>query len=95
MGHEVESAADAPEALALVKIFKPEVAILDIGLPVMDGYELASQLRVELADCMPRLVALTGYGQQNDRERSTNAGFDVHLIKHVDAQVLISSIAAG
>jgi CheY-like chemotaxis protein len=68
--------------------------VLDIGLPVMDGYELARRLR-ERPDAGPgRLIALTGYGQAADRARSLEAGFDVHLIKPVDVRVLADAIAA-
>ncbi|MEO7386056.1 MAG: ATP-binding protein [Gammaproteobacteria bacterium] len=91
-GYNVQSASDGPEALQIVKTFAPDVAILDIGLPVMDGFELASRLRDELGP-MPRLIALTGYGQRNDRERSKAAGFSVHLVKPVDIEMLIDNLA--
>ncbi len=91
LGHDVQSASDGVEALSLIQTFKPEVAILDIGLPVMDGYELATRLRAELPQT-PRLIALTGYAQESDRERTTEAGFDVHLVKPVDIQKLLRSI---
>ncbi|MBA3538492.1 MAG: response regulator [Deltaproteobacteria bacterium] len=91
LGHNVITAPDGPEALKLVKAFTPDVAILDIGLPVMDGFELAVRLRAELA-APPRLIALTGYGQQSDRKRTSDAGFDVHLVKPVNLKDLISSL---
>jgi PAS domain S-box-containing protein len=90
-GHAVVAVADGPAALQAVRAFVPEVAILDIGLPVMDGFELASRLVTALA-AKPRLIALTGYGQRNDRERSARAGFDVHLVKPVDLQELIATV---
>jgi CheY-like chemotaxis protein len=68
------------------------VAVLDIGLPVMDGYELARRLR--LGDPALRLVALTGYGQAEDRARSRAAGFQEHLVKPIDGDVLLAVVAA-
>jgi signal transduction histidine kinase len=91
-GHEVAVAHDAPEALRLAGPFQPEVAVLDIGLPVMDGYELARRLR--LGDPALRLVALTGYGQAEDRARSRAAGFQEHLVKPIDGDVLLAVVAA-
>ena len=66
------------------------MAILDIGLPVMDGYELASHLRHRVADC--RLIALTGYGLEADRARSQEAGFDLHLVKPVELRRLLAAM---
>ncbi|WP_235922889.1 hybrid sensor histidine kinase/response regulator [Rugamonas aquatica] len=81
LGHTAQVAHNAAEALAAVRQRLPEVAILDIGLPDMDGYALASAIR-QLADGAPmRLVALTGYGQKEDIERALNSGFDLHLTK--------------
>jgi signal transduction histidine kinase/DNA-binding response OmpR family regulator len=90
-GHDVLIAGDGPQALRLVDDFHPDVAVLDIGLPVMDGYELARRLRARgLDQCL--LVAVTGYGQDDDRVRSREAGFDVHLVKPVDLMRLASLI---
>jgi CheY-like chemotaxis protein len=89
-GHEVETAQDGPEALRVAASFRPHTAILDLGLPVMDGYELAVKLRELLASCPPRLVALTGYGQESDKARSREAGFDVHLVKPVDLATIVA-----
>ena len=80
-GHRVDVAHDAREALKRLEQVTPDAALLDIGLPVMDGYELAQAVRSRLP--MIKLVALTGYGQANDRERSRAAGFDAHLVKPV------------
>jgi hypothetical protein len=91
-GHEVKTALDPAAALAVARDFKPEVAILDIGLPVMDGYELAQRLREELPDAHLHMIALTGYGQESDRVRSANAGFAAHFVKPVDVQRLSDSI---
>jgi signal transduction histidine kinase/DNA-binding response OmpR family regulator len=90
-GHEVVIARDALQALGLVDEFHPDVAVLDIGLPGMDGYELARRLRARgLDQCL--LIAVTGYGQDDDRVRSRAAGFDVHLVKPVDLMRLASLI---
>ncbi len=80
LGHLTRVAHDGPSALRAAEEFDPQVALLDIGLPVMDGYELARRIRVDGL----RLVALTGYGQDTDRERSSQAGFDEHLVKPVE-----------
>ena len=87
-GYAVRVAHDGPSALALVKELAPAIALLDIGLPVMDGYELAGLLKKDPALQKTRLVALTGYGQEKDRLRSSAAGFDVHLVKPIDMSVL-------
>jgi CheY-like chemotaxis protein/nitrogen-specific signal transduction histidine kinase len=87
-GQDVRVAHDGPEALAAADSFLPEVALLDIGMPGMDGYEVARRLR-ENPDLQGLfLVALTGWGQEADRRRSEEAGFDRHLIKPVDPEVV-------
>jgi len=91
-GHTVETATDPMQALALIGELRPDVAILDIGLPVMDGYELAAKIRA-LQESGPRLFALTGYGQPADRERTKQAGFTAHFVKPVDVRQLLDSIA--
>ena len=83
LGYDTRVAHDGPEALRVVSSFSPDVALLDIGLPVMDGYELAIRLREQPGLDRLRLVALTGYGQESDRRRSELAGFDAHLVKPV------------
>jgi CheY-like chemotaxis protein len=87
-GHEVESVYSAQDALERVESFKPDVVLLDIGLPGMDGYEVARRLRARPGFERVRLVALTGYGQAEDRERTRSAGFDGHLVKPVDFSLL-------
>ncbi|HXI28304.1 MAG TPA: response regulator, partial [Vicinamibacterales bacterium] len=86
-GHRVRVAYDGPDALDAVAAFTPRIALLDIGLPGMDGYELATNLRRQRGLEQVRLVAITGYGQLSDRKRATQAGFDAHLVKpvHIDA----------
>ena len=93
-GHEVTTAFHPAQALELAgSSLPPEIAILDIGLPDMDGYSLARRLRAELGGQCPRLIALTGYGQQSDKERCHAAGFDVHLAKPVDRSTLLAVLA--
>ncbi|HSY41350.1 MAG TPA: response regulator, partial [Polyangia bacterium] len=94
-GHVVTTAKDGPTALKVMKTFHADVAILDIGLPVMDGYELAGRLRAELGKELPRLIALTGYGQDSDRARAKQAGFAEHLTKPVDGGRLLGALAAA
>ena len=83
-GHEVRSVGNGPAALDLVRTFHPDVAFLDIGLPGMTGYELARRLRAMPATADILLVAVTGWGQDEDRRQSKDAGLDHHLTKPVD-----------
>jgi PAS domain S-box-containing protein len=92
-GFDVAVAHDAPAALLLADEFLPSIALLDIGLPVMDGYELARHLRARLPT-PPRLVAVTGYGDDADSARSRDAGFEVHLGKPVDFEKLVSLLGS-
>jgi CheY-like chemotaxis protein len=84
LGHHVAVATDASSALEVASRYIPDVAVLDLGLPVIDGWELATRLRMQNGWRDVRLIALTGYGQQSDRERTAAAGFDAHLIKPID-----------
>ncbi|SFD59095.1 hybrid sensor histidine kinase/response regulator [Massilia yuzhufengensis] len=93
-GHEVLVEHGSPEALARAPGFAPDVCLLDIGLPEMDGYELARRLRRNPATAHATLVAVTGYGQDQDRRDSKAAGFDHHLVKPVDMESL-ERILAG
>ncbi|HVZ33390.1 MAG TPA: ATP-binding protein, partial [Polyangiaceae bacterium] len=93
LGHVVRVAYDGPQALAIAAELEPEIAVLDIGLPVMDGYELATRLRERARARSLRLVALTGFGQDRDRARVREAGFHRHLVKPVDAQELAAALA--
>jgi PAS domain S-box-containing protein len=93
LGHEARAVYDAASAISLSEGFAPDVAILDIGLPVMDGYELAARIRARFAAVKsPRLIALTGYGLPSDRTRSAAAGFSDHLLKPVDVDRLLDAI---
>ncbi|HEY5944373.1 MAG TPA: ATP-binding protein [Kofleriaceae bacterium] len=89
LGHEPAVAHDGPAALELASSFKPDIAVLDIGLPVMNGYELARRLRETLGLEKLRLIALTGYGQDADKAQALEVGFDHHLIKPIDLNVLL------
>jgi PAS domain S-box-containing protein len=94
-GHEVRTAPDGATALDLVPAYQPEVVLLDIGLPKMDGYEVARRLRAREGGRCGLLVALTGYGQEEDRRRATEAGFDAHLVKPADLGVLHELLRQG
>ncbi len=83
LGHEVRVEFDGAAALQLVEHFHPDIALLDIGLPEMDGYELVHRLRAMLSSCPTRFIAISGYAQNEDRDRSRAAGFDAHLAKPV------------
>ncbi|MDI3286853.1 ATP-binding protein [Polyangium sp. 15x6] len=83
LGHQTRVASDGPSALRVAEKFRPDIALLDIGLPVMDGYELAHRLRERPELTRLRLIAVTGYGQESDRSLSREAGFDAHLVKPV------------
>ena len=86
-GHEVAVANDPDAALEAARARRPEIVLLDIGLPGMDGYELAKRLRREGFD-RAFLAAITGYGEDEDRRRALEAGFDSHLVKPVEPEVL-------
>lgn len=97
-GWEVLGVQGGAEALAQSPVFAPEIAVLDIGMPEMDGLTLARRLRENMGAATPRLVALTGYGQQSDRQRAKDAGFDAFLVKPVDParlEELLHRLAAG
>lgn len=92
-GHEVMVAHDGHQALAIAAIERPGVVLLDIGLPGMDGYEVCRRVRQQgLVDA--QIIAMTGYGQDRDRERSREAGFDTHTVKPVEIQELMQLLAA-
>jgi CheY-like chemotaxis protein len=91
-GYVVRTAYDGAAALACAEEFRPQIAVLDIGMPEMDGFELARQLRGRFGRAIA-LVALTGWGQENDRRRSAEAGFDFHLTKPLDPNLLNDLLA--
>ncbi|WP_176442582.1 ATP-binding protein [Noviherbaspirillum humi] len=92
-GHAVRTAYRAEQALALAASEPPEVCILDIGLPEVDGYQLARRLRECGQTCGATLIALTGYGQESDMQQSRAAGFDRHLVKPVDTRLLATELS--
>ncbi len=95
-GYRVVTASDGPQGLDLALAEPgPDVALIDIGLPGLDGYEVARRVRMRRSRGAPRLVALTGYGQPEDRRRALEAGFDAHLVKPVDPEVLIQALAGS
>jgi CheY-like chemotaxis protein len=90
-GHQVHVAHDGPQALEALGAFPAEVALLDLGLPVMDGLELARRIRAR-GGPTPRLIALTGYGQPDDRQRTAEAGFNLHLTKPIMIDDLLRAL---
>jgi CheY-like chemotaxis protein len=94
-GHRVEVAYSATDALELAKTFVPEVCLLDIGLPDFDGNELARRLRLLPQAAGATLIAMTGYGRQQDRDASMAAGFDHYLVKPVNTMQLADILAAA
>jgi len=93
LGVETRLAANGPEALAAFDGFRADAVLLDIGMPGMDGYEVARQLRARYPDRRPMLVAITGWGQEDDRRRARAAGFDHHLVKPADLVALQELLA--
>ena len=96
-GHEVQVAPDGVAAMDLAESFVPDLMLVDLGLPGMDGYELARRVRLEPRFAEIPLIALTGYGKDEDRERTRAAGFAHHLVKPVDPaelRVMLKEYAA-
>ena len=93
-GHEVHDAGDGVSGVELAVQLEPDTVLIDIGLPGIDGYEVARQIRSKLRD-RSRLIALSGYGQQKDRERAFDAGFDDHLLKPVDPARLVEVLTSA
>jgi signal transduction histidine kinase len=92
-GHEVRTVSDGPQAVAIAQVFAPQVAVVDIGLPGMNGYEVVRRLKQKGAAAPGLLIALTGYGQKDDRARSEEAGFHHHFVKPADPRDIQSVIA--
>jgi CheY-like chemotaxis protein len=94
-GHVTRTGYSAQDAFELAVAFEPEVMLLDIGLPEMDGYEVARRIRASGHPAGVKLIALTGYGQVDDVRRAEEAGFDDHLVKPVNFEALSRSLATG
>jgi CheY-like chemotaxis protein len=94
MGHEIRTAHDGLEAVGVAEAFRPEVVLLDIGLPKLNGYEVARQIRHAPWGQDMVLIALTGWGQEADRQRARDAGFNHHLVKPVDSSALTQLLAS-
>ena len=94
-GHTIEVAHDGNEALTVAEQFRPDVTLLDIGLPGLNGYEVCQRLRRTPWGRATTIVALTGWGQDEDRRRSSDAGFDTHLVKPVDPEALMQLLASA
>ena len=87
-GQDVHTVHDGRLALEVATAYRPDVVLLDIGLPGLDGLEVCRRLRAREGDIQPLIVAMTGYGQEEDRRRSADAGFDAHMVKPVDLESL-------
>ena len=94
-GYEVATAVHPDLALAQLEAFAPAAAVIDIGLPGMDGYQLAAEIRRRLAGRPMRLIAFTGYGGADDIARATAAGFDAHLVKPVEIDRLLAALGGA
>jgi CheY-like chemotaxis protein/two-component sensor histidine kinase len=94
LGYQVLEAANGSEGLRLARLDRPAIAVIDIGLPDVDGYEVARQIRADSSLQYMTLIALTGYGQDADRQRALDVGFDSHLVKPLDMDVLVNTIVS-
>jgi CheY-like chemotaxis protein len=94
-GHEAHTVRDGQEALEAAERLRPDVVLLDLGLPVLNGYEVCRRLRQQSWGENVLLVAVTGWGQEEDRRRSREAGFDAHVVKPVDPAALMQLFASG
>jgi signal transduction histidine kinase/ActR/RegA family two-component response regulator len=92
-GNDVRTAVDGAQAVSEAEAYRPDVILLDIGMPVMNGYDACQRIRAQDWGRNPLMIALTGWGQDEDRERSRAAGFDHHLVKPVDPEVLMRHVA--
>jgi len=94
MGHEVRSALDGQTAISAALSYRPDVVLLDLGLPIVSGIDVARKLRRHREIAQTRIVAMTGWGQEQDRRRTQEAGFDHHLTKPVNPEELEMLLAA-
>jgi CheY-like chemotaxis protein len=98
MGHETRTAHDGESAVASAESFLPDVVLLDIGLPKLNGYEVAQRIREKPWGASMFLIAVTGWGQEEDRQRSTEVGLNVHMVKPVEPaalEKLLAELAQG
>jgi DNA-binding response OmpR family regulator len=95
VGFTVQTAHDGPSALEIARSFAPRAVVLDVGMPGVDGYEVARQLRKEQSGERMLLIAVTGHGTEDDRDRSREVGFDHHLLKPVNLKNLIALLTEG
>jgi CheY-like chemotaxis protein len=93
-GHTVKVVHDGQQALAEIDASRPDVALLDIGMPEMDGYEVARRVRGDTRFRQTLLIAITGWGQEQDKARAMTAGFDLHFTKPIEPQRLIELLGA-
>jgi DNA-binding response OmpR family regulator len=93
-GHHVQTAYTGGDALKLAAVFHPHVVLLDIGLPDVSGYDLAKELRRVLTGCNAVLIAVTGWGQEQDKRRASAAGFEYHLTKPIAAEAVESLLGS-
>ncbi|HYK25332.1 MAG TPA: response regulator, partial [Steroidobacteraceae bacterium] len=94
-GHEVHMATDGESALTVAESCRPEVVLLDLGLPKLDGYEVARRLREAPWGRAAMIIALTGWGQDEDRRRTRECGFDSHMVKPLDLDALIRLLGSS
>ena len=97
MGHETRTAHDGESAVVTAETFRPEVVLLDIGLPKLNGYEVAQRIREQSWGTSMYLIAVTGWGQDEDRQRSSEVGLNMHMVKPVEPSALeklLASLAA-
>ena len=94
LGHEVQTAYDGEEAISAAERFRPDVVLLDIGMPRLNGLDACRHIRERPWGQTVFMVALTGWGQEEDRRRTAQAGFDVHLVKPADPETLLKLLAS-
>ena len=91
-GYHVRTAEDGEQALAMAAEYAPQIVMIDIGLPLIDGYEVARRLRALPQTAQSLLLALTGYGQREDKEAAHDAGFDAHFVKPVNVDEVLARV---
>ena len=95
LGHETCVAHDGVAALQMAGEFRPDVVMLDLGMPGLDGYETARRLRALKSERPFRIIAISGWGQESDRKKTREAGFDLHLTKPVEVEDLVQAVSNG